>query len=169
MKPAKIVLFLTGVFFLLALAMLITPSEGVDLEIFRFHMPTFQRMFTEEEESDVDLREIIDNQINVDTLMDIRQDSRRMRYRITPASSSRTHSILWPVRSHSVCKSRRPLGSSARKSTSVPRGKCFVRFLKRRMGSGHTRPTASTWCTSCPCSGSGRSVKPHTLTAVLLG
>src|SRR5690554_4786051 len=81
---------------------------------------------------------------------------------MTPLSSSWTDSIWWPVISHRACKSRRPLTSSARNSTRVPLGSPWVRFLKRRTGSGHTRPTASIRYTSV------WSVKAHTRGAAAL-
>ena len=75
MRPVKILLFTLGVFILLASAMWITPSEGVKLGEFTFHMPTFKEMFFDEKPEYTDVSEILDHQFSIDSLVSINTDS----------------------------------------------------------------------------------------------
>ena len=71
MNPIKILLFLVAVFVLLAGTMLITPSEGVKVGEFNFHMPTFGEMFLPEKIEYADVSEIIEQQFDIDSLSEL--------------------------------------------------------------------------------------------------
>ncbi len=75
MKPIRILLFTLGVFLLLAGTMLLTPSDGVKLGAFTFHMPTFKEMLREDEVEYVDVSEILEHQFDIDTLVNIELDT----------------------------------------------------------------------------------------------
>ena len=75
MKPIQTLLFTLGVFLLLAGTMWITPKDGVEIGSFTFHMPGFSEMFQAEKVEYVDLSEIIDQQFEIDSLVDIEVDS----------------------------------------------------------------------------------------------
>jgi lysophospholipase L1-like esterase len=68
MKPIKTLLFTVSVFVLLAGTMLVTPSEGVKIGEFNFHMPTFGEMFLSEKVEYADVSEIIEQQFDIDSL-----------------------------------------------------------------------------------------------------
>jgi lysophospholipase L1-like esterase len=71
MKPLKILFFTLGVFLLLAGTMWITPADGVKLGAFTFHMPTFREMLVKEEVGYADVSEILEQQFDIDSLVDI--------------------------------------------------------------------------------------------------
>ncbi len=75
MRPVKTLLFMLGVFFLLAGAMWVTPANGVKVGTFTFHMPTFQEMFAAEKVEYADVSEIIDQQFDIDSVMEQQPDS----------------------------------------------------------------------------------------------
>ena len=75
MKPIQILFFTLGVFLLLAGAMWITPKNGVEVGDFTFHMPTFKEMLVDEKVEYADLSDIIDQQFEIDSLVDIEIDS----------------------------------------------------------------------------------------------
>jgi lysophospholipase L1-like esterase len=75
MKPIKTLLFTIAVFVLLAGTMLITPAEGVKVGEFNFHMPTFSEMFLNEKVEYADVNEIIEHQIDIDSLMEVETNS----------------------------------------------------------------------------------------------
>jgi lysophospholipase L1-like esterase len=75
MKPIKTLLFTIAVFVLLAGTMLVTPAEGVKVGEFNFHMPTFSEMFSTEKEEYTDVTEIIEHQIDIDSLMEVETNS----------------------------------------------------------------------------------------------
>lgn len=70
MKPIKILFFTLGVFLLLAGTMWVTPSEGVKIGEFKFHMPTFNEMLMDDKVEYADLTEIIGNQFDIDSLVE---------------------------------------------------------------------------------------------------
>ena len=74
MKPVKILLFTLGVFLLLAGTMWLTPADGIKLGAFTFHMPTFREMLVEDDIEYADVSEILDQQFDIDSLMDIDLD-----------------------------------------------------------------------------------------------
>ncbi|QGY46727.1 hypothetical protein GM418_24640 [Maribellus comscasis] len=74
MKPVKILLFTFGVFLLLAGTMWITPGGGVKLGAFTFHMPTFKEMLADNEVEYADVSEILEQQFDIDSLVDIDLD-----------------------------------------------------------------------------------------------
>ena len=71
MNPLKILLFLVAVFVLLAGTMLVTPSEGVKMGEFNFHMPTFDEMFLPEKVEYADVSAIIEQQFDIDSLAEL--------------------------------------------------------------------------------------------------
>ncbi len=71
MKPIHTLLFILGVFLLLALAMSFSPKEGVKIGAFTWQMPTFGEMFFEEKEGYADLSTIINQQFEIDSLVDL--------------------------------------------------------------------------------------------------
>lgn len=75
MKPIQTLLFTLGVFLLLAGTMWLTPKDGVEVGSFTFHMPGFSEMFLAEKVEYVDLSEIIDQQFEIDSLVEIEVDS----------------------------------------------------------------------------------------------
>ena len=75
MKPAKILLFMLGVFVLLAAAMWFTPQDGVKMGKFTFHMPTFEEMLLDEDVEYADVSAIINNQFNIDSAASISVDT----------------------------------------------------------------------------------------------
>jgi lysophospholipase L1-like esterase len=68
MKPLRTLLFITAVFILLAGTILVTPEAGVKVGEFNFHMPTFAEMFSTEKVEYTDITEIVENQIDIDSL-----------------------------------------------------------------------------------------------------
>ena len=70
MKPIKTLLFTVAVFVLLAGTMMITPAKGVKVGGFNFHMPTFSEMFLAEKVEYTDVSEIIEHQIDIDSLIE---------------------------------------------------------------------------------------------------
>jgi len=75
MKPFKTLLFTLGVFLLLAGTMWITPEDGVKVGKFTFHMPTFSEMLMTEDVEYADLTDIINQQFEIDSLVDIETDT----------------------------------------------------------------------------------------------
>ena len=75
MKPLKTLLFTLGVFLLLAGAMWITPESGVKVGEFTFHMPTFGEMLVDNDVEYADLTDIINQQFEIDSLVDIETDT----------------------------------------------------------------------------------------------
>ena len=75
MKPIKTLLFTLGVFVLLAGTMWLTPTDGISVGDFTFHMPTFKEMLLSDEVEYADLSEIIDQQFEIDSLVDISTDT----------------------------------------------------------------------------------------------
>jgi len=73
MKPIKTLLFTIAVFVLLAGTMLVTPADGVKVGEFNFHMPTFVEMFSTEKEEYTDVSEIIEQQFDLDSLMELEE------------------------------------------------------------------------------------------------
>lgn len=75
MKPGKTLIFILGVFVLLAGSIWLTPSEGVKVGTFTFHMPTFREMFVSGKEDFFDVSEIIKNDFDIDSLVEMEVDS----------------------------------------------------------------------------------------------
>lgn len=75
MKPGKILLFILAVFVLLAVVILVTPSEGIKVGSFTFHMPTFREMFSLDKKETVDISEIIENNFDIDSLAEPAADT----------------------------------------------------------------------------------------------
>lgn len=75
MNPGKILLFILGVFTLLAGGILLTPAEGVKVGAFTFHMPTFSEMFVPKKEAYADVSGIIEKQFDIDSIAEIPIDS----------------------------------------------------------------------------------------------
>lgn len=75
MKPLRTLLFTLGVFVLLAGAMWITPKDGIKLGDFTFHMPTFSEMIVAEDVEYADLTEIMNQQFEIDSLVEIETDT----------------------------------------------------------------------------------------------
>ncbi len=71
MNPIKTLLFLIAVFVLLAGTIVITPSEGIKVGEFNFHMPTFSEMFLPEKVEYADVSEIIEQQFDIDSLAEL--------------------------------------------------------------------------------------------------
>ena len=71
MKPIKTLLFTVSVFVLLAGTMLITPAEGVKIGEFKFHMPAFDEMFLSEKVEYANVTEIIEQQFDIDSLIEL--------------------------------------------------------------------------------------------------
>ena len=71
MKPIKTLLFTVSVFVLLAGTMLITPAEGVKIGEFKFHMPALGEMFLSEKVEYADVTEIIEQQFDIDSLIEL--------------------------------------------------------------------------------------------------
>ena len=74
MRPIHTLLFTLGVFLLLAGAMWITPKNGVEVGDLTFHMPTFKEMLVNEKVEYADLSNIINQQFEIDSLVDIETD-----------------------------------------------------------------------------------------------
>ncbi len=75
MQPVKILLFILSVFALLAGAILATPTGGVKVGGFTFHMPIFSEMFIADEESGVDISGIIEGEFDIDSLVEMDNDT----------------------------------------------------------------------------------------------
>jgi lysophospholipase L1-like esterase len=75
MKPFKTLLFTLGVFVLLAGTMWLTPEKGVEVAGFTFHMPTFDEMLLGEKVEYADVSNIINQQFEIDSLVDIEVDT----------------------------------------------------------------------------------------------
>ena len=75
MKPIKILFFTLGVFFILAGTMWLTPSDGVKVGEFKFHMPTFTEMLTDDQLEYVDVSDIIGNQFDIDSFVELEFDT----------------------------------------------------------------------------------------------
>ena len=75
MKPFKILLFTLGVFLLLAGTMWLTPSKGVKVAAFTFHMPSFNEMLASDTIEYADVSNIIDKQFDIDSLLEQQPDS----------------------------------------------------------------------------------------------
>ncbi len=71
MKPVKTLIFTLFVFVLLAGAMWLTPDDGVKVAGFTFHMPTISEMISTEKVKYADISEIIDHQVNIDSLTEL--------------------------------------------------------------------------------------------------
>ncbi len=71
MKPKEILLFILGVFVLLAAVISLTPTGGVKVGEFTFQMPTFSEMLISEKEEVVDVLSIIKSQFDIDSLVDM--------------------------------------------------------------------------------------------------
>ncbi len=74
-KPVKTLFFVLGVFVLLATAMWITPDEGIEIGEFTFHMPTFSEMIMIDKVEYADVSQIINNQFEIDSLVEIDVDT----------------------------------------------------------------------------------------------
>lgn len=75
MKPLKTLLFILGVFVLLAGFMWITPEDGIEVGELTFHMPTFREMLMLDETEYVDVSTIINQQFEIDSLINIEMDT----------------------------------------------------------------------------------------------
>jgi lysophospholipase L1-like esterase len=75
MKPVKTIFFVLGVFVLLSGVMLITPQDGLKIGEFVFHMPTFKGMLLPDDEEYADVSEIINQQFEIDSLIEIELDT----------------------------------------------------------------------------------------------
>lgn len=75
MKPIKTLLFILGVFMLLAGSMWITPNDGVRIGEFTFHMPTFREILLGGDVEYADVSEIINQQFEIDSLVEIEVDT----------------------------------------------------------------------------------------------
>ncbi len=71
MKPFKTLLFTLFTFLLLAGTMWITPDDGIKVGSFTFHMPTFSGMFLAEDIEYADISDIIDHQLDIDSLSEL--------------------------------------------------------------------------------------------------
>lgn len=69
MKPVKTLIYMLAVFLLLAGAMWVTPTDGVTVGSFTFHMPSFEEILGNEKTEYTDVSEIIDQQFNIDSLL----------------------------------------------------------------------------------------------------
>ena len=96
MKPVKTLLFTLGVFLLLAGAMWLTPSKGVKIGSFTFHMPTFSEMLNEDTVQYADVSNIIDQQFDIDSLLEQQPDS---------LLADSVHEFIPPARYDSLVKS----------------------------------------------------------------
>lgn len=64
-----------GTFILLAAAMWITPSDGIEIGPVTYQMPGFDEIFSTGETEYADVSEIIDSQFNIDSLVTVAHDS----------------------------------------------------------------------------------------------
>ena len=86
MKPLKTLFFTLAVFVLLAGTMLITPKDGVKIGEFNFHMPTFKEMFLTEKVEYANISEIIEHQIDLDSITELIEDEENIEEVIDTAS-----------------------------------------------------------------------------------
>ena len=86
MKPIKTLFFTLAVFVLLAGTMLITPKDGVKIGEFNFHMPTFKEMFLTEKVEYANISEIIEHQIDLDSITELIEDEENIEEVIDTAS-----------------------------------------------------------------------------------
>lgn len=75
MKPVKTILFVFSVFALLATSMILVPEEGITVGQFSFQMPTFSEIFSAEQEVAVNVSEIMEQQFDLDSLVEMEMDS----------------------------------------------------------------------------------------------
>ncbi|MCY1718743.1 hypothetical protein OU798_00210 [Prolixibacteraceae bacterium Z1-6] len=75
MRPVKTLLFILSVFVLLSASMWITPDDGIKLDEFTFHMPTFREMLLPDEVEYADVSQILNQQFEIDSLVDIELDT----------------------------------------------------------------------------------------------
>ncbi|MDX1285071.1 MAG: hypothetical protein R3182_08670, partial [Draconibacterium sp.] len=75
MKPAKTILFVFGIFILLAGTMWLTPEDGIEVGEFTFHMPTFKEMMLNNDVEYADVSDIISHQFDIDSLVNIEIDT----------------------------------------------------------------------------------------------
>ncbi len=75
MKPVKTILFVFSVFALLATSMILVPEEGITVGKFSFQMPTFSEIFSAEQEVAVNVSEIMEQQFDLDSLVEMEMDS----------------------------------------------------------------------------------------------
>lgn len=75
MKPAKILQFILGVFLLLTVVVALTPANGIKVGDFTFHMLTFRELLFDEKPRYADVNKILDKQFNIDSLVEIGNDS----------------------------------------------------------------------------------------------
>ncbi len=75
MNPIKIILFILSVFALLAGAMWFTPGDGIEIGGFTFEMPGFDEMLLTNEVEYADVSEIVSQQFEIDSLLEIELDT----------------------------------------------------------------------------------------------
>lgn len=75
MKPIKTLLFILSVFVLLAGSMWILPEDGVKVGPFTVYMPEFSEMVMAEEPEYAEITNIINQQFEIDSLIDIEVDT----------------------------------------------------------------------------------------------
>ncbi|WP_340110640.1 GDSL-type esterase/lipase family protein [Maribellus mangrovi] len=75
MRPIQTLAYVMGVFLLLSLVMVITPKDGVTVGEFTFHMPTFKEMLVDDKVEYADVSEIIGQQFEIDSLVEIEVDT----------------------------------------------------------------------------------------------
>lgn len=75
MKPLKTLIFILGVFVLLAGTIWFTPEEGVEVGGFTFHMPTCSELILVDEVEYAEISEIINQQFEIDSLVEIEVDT----------------------------------------------------------------------------------------------
>lgn len=72
MKPTKVLIFVLAVLGVLAIVMIAMPADGVKLnKDFTLQFPTFKELFTSDNTKTVDISEILENQIDIDTVKDL--------------------------------------------------------------------------------------------------
>lgn len=101
MKPTKILLFILGVFVLLAGTMWITPADGVKIDTFTFHMPTFREMLASDQVEYADVSNIIEQQFDIDSVLEQQTDSLQsdsLHEYISPASYDSLVSSIYKIK-----------------------------------------------------------------------
>ena len=68
-------LFVLGVFVLLAVTVWFTPAKGLKIGSFTFHMPSFRQLILNERPHYFDVSKILDKQFNIDSLVETETDS----------------------------------------------------------------------------------------------
>lgn len=75
MKPVKTLFFILGIFVLLGGTMWLTPDDGIEMGGFTFHMPTFGEILLSDEVEYTDVSEIVNQQFEIDSLVEIEIDT----------------------------------------------------------------------------------------------